>query len=57
LKGFVMANTKEREQLSVTLDPELRAALERAAKAEHRTVSGQVRHIVAKAFENREAAA
>ncbi len=52
-----MANTKEREQLSVTLDSELRAALERAAKAEHRTVSGQVRHIVAKAFENREVAA
>lgn len=46
-----MANVKEaREQLSVQIDPDLRAALERAAKAEHRTVSGQVRHLVAKAL-------
>jgi len=48
-----MANAKEREpQLSVQIDHELRAAIERAAKAEHRTVSGQVRHLVAKALES-----
>jgi hypothetical protein len=53
-----MANMKEgRDQLSVAIDPELRAAIERAAKAEHRTVSGQVRHIVAKALENQAQAA
>jgi hypothetical protein len=52
LKGAAMANEKEREQLSVQIDPELRAAIERAAKAEHRTVSGQVRHLVAKALES-----
>ena len=32
-----------REQISVPLDPELRAAIERAAAAEQRTVAGQVR--------------
>jgi hypothetical protein len=47
-----MANTTTRQQLSVQIDPEVRAALERAAKAEHRTVSGQVRHLVAKALES-----
>jgi hypothetical protein len=40
-----------RGQLSFRLDPRLRASLERTAAAEHRTVSGQIRHIVAKAFE------
>jgi uncharacterized protein (DUF1778 family) len=59
LKGFlVMANSaKEREQLSVPIDAELKAALERAAKAEHRTVANFVRHVVALALENQQVAA
>lgn len=32
--------------LSLRVEPELRAALEAAAAAEHRTLSGQVRHLV-----------
>jgi hypothetical protein len=40
-----------REQVSVALSRELRASVELAAQLEHRTVSGQIRHIVAKAFE------
>jgi hypothetical protein len=40
-----------RGQLSFRLDPRLRASLERAAAAEDRTISGQVRHIVARALE------
>jgi CopG-like RHH_1 or ribbon-helix-helix domain, RHH_5 len=51
-----MAN-KEREQISVPIDGELKAALERAAKAEHRTVANLVRHIVAQALENQRVAA
>ena len=49
-----MANTngKDREQLSVAIDRELRSKIERAAKAEHRTISGQVRHLVATALES-----
>jgi hypothetical protein len=43
---------KERkDQLSVTFEPGLLAAIERAAAQEHRTVSGQVRHYAAKAIE------
>jgi hypothetical protein len=53
-----MAN-KDRvgEQVSVRLDPELRAAIERQAQSEHRTLSGQIRHLVAQAFQNQERAA
>jgi hypothetical protein len=47
-----MANSKEREQISVPIDAELRAAIERAAKAEHRTVASLVRHLVAQALEH-----
>jgi hypothetical protein len=49
-----MANKerREREQISVTLDRELRAALERAAQEEHRTLSNQVRHWIAQAVAN-----
>jgi hypothetical protein len=47
---------KERkDQLSVTFDPGLLAAIERAAAQEHRTVSGQVRHYAAKAIEEQRA--
>ena len=51
-----MTTSKEprRDQICVGLDPELRAALERAATEEHRTVSGQVRHVLATAFEQRQ---
>jgi len=53
-----MANVKRREQVSVTLDPELRAAVKRAAEAEHRSLSNKIKDIVAKAvFENHEEAA
>ena len=40
-----------RGQLSFRLDPRLRSSLERSAEADHRTVSGQLRHIVARALE------
>jgi hypothetical protein len=45
-----MANAK-REQVTVTLDPELRAAIKRAAEAEHRSMSNQIKHLVARALE------
>jgi hypothetical protein len=44
---------RRENQVSVTLDPELRAALERAAEAEHRSVAGQLRHFAASALEAR----
>lgn len=48
-----MADVKAngRDQVSVVLPRGLRSELERVAAAEHRTVSGQVRHIVAAALE------
>jgi hypothetical protein len=52
-----MASKETREQLSVPVDGELKAALERAAKAEHRTVASLVRHLVATALEQGERAA
>lgn len=45
-----MAAEKQREQISVTLDRELREEIERVAAAEHRSVSAQVRHLVAVAL-------
>ncbi|WP_316228635.1 ribbon-helix-helix domain-containing protein [Bradyrhizobium sp. SZCCHNR1045] len=42
------------EQISIKLDPALRAQLERQAEAEHRSVSGQARHIIASALEARQ---
>jgi hypothetical protein len=38
-----------REQVSVPLEPELRAFVERAAAQEDRSVAGQIRHLVAEA--------
>lgn len=35
---------ERREQISVPVDPDLRAKIERAAEVEHRTVAGQIRH-------------
>jgi hypothetical protein len=52
-----MANAKEREQISVPIDGELKAAIERAAKAEHRTVASWLRHLAATALENQQVAA
>jgi hypothetical protein len=45
------AMAKGRDQLSVKFDPDLMAAIERAAAQEHRTVSAQVRHYAAQAIE------
>jgi hypothetical protein len=52
-----MATTKEgRDQLSVQIDPERRSAIEAAARREHRTISGQIRHLVVMALESRPSA-
>jgi hypothetical protein len=48
---------QRRDQISVPIDPDLRAALARVAAAEHRTIAGQVRHFVVKALEQQQAAA
>ena len=48
---------QRREQISVPVDPELRAAIERAANQEHRTVANFVRCAVARALEQRGEAA
>jgi hypothetical protein len=49
-----MANEQERrEQISVPVDSILREAIEEAAKAEHRTVAGQVRHWILDALIDR----
>jgi hypothetical protein len=50
LEICAMANAK-REQVTVTLDLELRAAIKRAAEAEHRSMSNQIKHLVARALE------
>jgi hypothetical protein len=47
-----MANTKD--QISVPVDPELRAAAERAAQAEDRTLAGQIRHWMRTALERQQ---
>jgi len=41
------------EMITVRLPAELRAAVERAAETEHRTISGQVRYLIASAIEAR----
>ncbi|WP_315729131.1 TA system antitoxin ParD family protein [Bradyrhizobium sp. SZCCHNS2015] len=46
--------TKTKDQISIKIDPTLRAELERQAEAEHRSVSGQARHIIASALEARQ---
>jgi len=47
------AQRREREQICVPVDPGLRAAIERAAQSEHRTVASLVRHVLATALEHR----
>ena len=48
-----MADERSREQVSVVLPRELRVELERVAQQEDRSVSGQVRHYVARALAER----
>jgi hypothetical protein len=43
----------ELSQVSVKLAPDERAALERAAAAEHRSLSAQVRHLAVKGLRER----
>jgi predicted transcriptional regulator len=47
-----MSRERLNDQVSVKLDRELRAAVERVAQAEHRTTSAQIRHFVASAIED-----
>jgi hypothetical protein len=57
LRGYSrlrMATQERRDQITVPLDPALRAAIERVAAAEHRTMASLVRHIVAQALETQE---
>jgi len=44
------AVTKTSEQITIKVDHDLRAALVRVAAEEHRTVSGQIRRILALAL-------
>jgi hypothetical protein len=39
----------KRENVSMPLDPELRAFVERTAEQEDRSVAGQIRHLIAEA--------
>lgn len=58
LRKLMMAKQEQRrEQVTVPLDPALRAALEQAASREHRSIAGLIRHIVAIALEQRDQAA
>jgi hypothetical protein len=46
---FWRQSMRKREQVSVPLDPELRAFVERAAEREDRSLAGQIRHLIAQA--------
>jgi hypothetical protein len=52
-----MANSKERDQLSVPIDAALRAELEARARAERRTVANMVRYLLVKALDQDQVAA
>jgi hypothetical protein len=52
LRICMATQDQRREQITVPLDAALRAALERAAKAEHRSVAAQVRFFVQKSLDN-----
>jgi hypothetical protein len=45
-----MTERREREQISVPLDPAVRGAIERVARREDRTVAAQVRDWIAAAL-------
>jgi hypothetical protein len=51
-----VTNMKERQQISVTLDRELRLALERAAAEQRRTLSNQAAYWIAQAIANQDGA-
>jgi hypothetical protein len=44
---------ERRSQISVPLADDLREAIEQAARAEHRTVAGQIRHWISGALTER----
>jgi len=48
-RGTTRMSSKKPNQVSVPLDPELRAFVERAAEREDRSIAGQIRHLVAEA--------
>jgi predicted DNA-binding protein len=48
---------RQREQITVPVDAELRQRLELAAQRDHRTIASYVRHVVTQALEQREGAA
>jgi hypothetical protein len=47
--------SKRENQISVPIDRELRAFIEREAARQDRTLAGQIRHLVAEAARNSEA--
>jgi hypothetical protein len=47
-----MEREKKADQVSVRLDPDMRATLERIAAQEDRTLSSQVRHLVSRALKD-----
>jgi hypothetical protein len=46
--------SKRENQITVPLDPELRAFIARAAAREDRSLAGQIRHLAAEAARNSE---
>ena len=50
-EDFPVKDHRPDEMISVRLPGDLREAIERAAEREHRTVSGQVRYLIASAIE------
>ena len=52
-----MAERREREQISVPLDPAVRGAIERVARREDRTLAGQIRHWITAGLQSAEASA
>jgi hypothetical protein len=52
-----MAQKEKNEQVTVNFPADMTAALKREAERQHRTLSGQIRHLVATAFQQQEGAA
>lgn len=48
---------QRREQITIPIDNALRQRLEQAAERDHRTIASYVRHVVAQALEQQQAAA
>jgi predicted DNA-binding protein len=48
---------RQREQITVPVDAELRQRLEQAAERDHRTIASYLRHVVTQALERQQAAA